>query len=107
MQYTFKNPHYISLYSECPINLFLLYFLNPFINLSDDKIQVVRITWEMCVYSQLKKKGDFSNIANVYKKLEEMYLKYGKTTVSKINPIKYNNPDSIFIVSFDLHHISN
>ncbi|KNC35898.1 hypothetical protein PFLG_00986, partial [Plasmodium falciparum RAJ116] len=64
MQYTFKNPHYISLYSECPINLFLLYFLNPFINLSDDKIQVVRITWEMCVYSQLKKKGDFSNIAN-------------------------------------------
>ncbi|SPJ10755.1 conserved Plasmodium protein, unknown function [Plasmodium sp. DRC-Itaito] len=93
--------------SECPINFFLLYFLNPFINLSDDKIQVVRITWEMCVYSQLKKKGDFSNIANVYKKLEEMYLKYGKTTVSKINPIKYNNPDSIFIVSFDLHHISN
>ncbi|SOV15220.1 conserved Plasmodium protein, unknown function [Plasmodium sp. gorilla clade G2] len=93
--------------SECPINLFLLYFLNPFINLSDDKIQVVRITWEMCVYSQLKKKGDFSNIANVYNKLEEMYLKYGKTTVSKINPIKYNNPDSTFIVAFDLHHISN
>ncbi|SOV23073.1 conserved Plasmodium protein, unknown function [Plasmodium sp. DRC-Itaito] len=93
--------------SECPINLFLLYFLNPFINLSDDKIQVVRITWEMCVYSQLKKKGDFSNIANVYNKLEEMYLKYGKTTASKINPIKYNNPDSTFIVAFDLHHISN
>ncbi|CRG99208.1 conserved Plasmodium protein, unknown function [Plasmodium relictum] len=94
--------------NECPINLFLLYFLNPFLKLSEDKIQVVRITWEKCVSSQIKKKGVFSNVTNVLEKLYRLYEKYEKTEVSKIcYLVDFNDSNNFSARTFDIHDLDS
>ncbi|CRG97361.1 conserved Plasmodium protein, unknown function [Plasmodium gallinaceum] len=94
--------------NECPINLFLLYFLNPFLNLSEDKIQVVRITWEKCVSSQIKKKGVFSKVTNVLEKLYKLYEKYEKMEKSKIDDlVDFNDSHNFSVRVFDIHHLDS
>ncbi|SCN45209.1 conserved Plasmodium protein, unknown function [Plasmodium malariae] len=92
---------------ECPKNLFLLYFLKPFVILSDDKIKVVRITWETCVLSQFKKKRQLSNVSNVFEKLNEVYEKYGKAAVSKCNLADLSSSNNASIKTFDLHDLDD
>ncbi|GAW80045.1 hypothetical protein, conserved [Plasmodium gonderi] len=92
----------------CPMNLFLLYFLKPFVNLSIDKIKVVRTTWDKCVFSQLRKKGHFLNSINIWGKRNEIYAQNGAKTVDKEYFITLNPIDSDELnKSFDLHDLND
>ncbi|EUD66139.1 hypothetical protein C922_03334 [Plasmodium inui San Antonio 1] len=95
--------------NECPSNLFLLYFLKPFVNLSVDKIKVVRTTWDKCVISQLKKKEHFLNAINILSKQKEMYAQQATTTVDKDNSPTPNEKDcdNVLDKTFDIHDLND
>ncbi|ANQ07142.1 Uncharacterized protein PCOAH_00013590 [Plasmodium coatneyi] len=95
--------------NECPANLFLLYFLKPFLNLSVDKIKVVRTTWDKCVISQLKKKGHFLNTINIWGIQKEMHAQQGTTTVDKENSPTPNKgeSDNVLDKTFDIHDLND
>ncbi|KJP86571.1 hypothetical protein AK88_03767 [Plasmodium fragile] len=97
--------------NECPENLFLLYFLKPFVNLSVDKIKVVRTTWDKCVISQLKKKGHFLNAINIWAQQKEMHAEQGTTTTDTENfPMpnkKDSDNDNALDKTFDVHDLND
>ncbi|GAB65556.1 hypothetical protein PCYB_062880 [Plasmodium cynomolgi strain B] len=95
--------------NECPANLFLLYFLKPFVNLSVDKIKVVRTTWDKCVISQLKKKGHFLNAINIWGKQKEMQAQQETTTVDRENSStpKKKDSDHVLDKTFDIHDLND
>ncbi|CAA9987247.1 conserved Plasmodium protein, unknown function [Plasmodium knowlesi strain H] len=95
--------------NECPANLFLLYFLKPFANLSVDKVQVVRTTWDKCVISQLKKKGHFLNTINIWGIQKEMHTQQGTTIVDKENSPTPNkgHSDNVIDKTFDIQDLND
>ncbi|CAD2099226.1 hypothetical protein YYG_02946 [Plasmodium vinckei petteri] len=96
-----------SIINECPKNLFLLYFLKPFMNLSDDKVHVVRMTWENCVCSQIQKRGYILSIPRVLEKLNNLHKENNINSIEAIIDYDVNKYNSISIETFDLDDLDS
>ncbi|SBT33049.1 conserved Plasmodium protein, unknown function [Plasmodium ovale wallikeri] len=93
--------------TECPPNLFTLYFLKPFVSLSEDKIQVVRMTWQKCLFSQFQKKGHLTNIPGLLAKLNEMNENIGNVAISKSDLSEESNSNNSCIKTFDVQDLDS
>ncbi|CDU16783.1 conserved Plasmodium protein, unknown function [Plasmodium yoelii] len=93
--------------NECPKNLFLLYFLKPFLNLSDDKVHVVRMTWENCVVSQIQKRGYILSIPSILEKLNNFHEENNINCIGTNIDYDVNKYNSISIETFDVDDLAS